>query len=162
MPMKHNYKKTKPTNEFVFRPDRLKVLADHLQNGSLYFPGKIEMAEIQLAEPGFETEPLVLITYPIYELIYLFPAEWGIDEDGFPRWIEDSDMNPVASTIKFFGINIGMLRHLFIPHRQNVRCFGGKRLSSNASSKEIAHNIYELIKEAESFRLSKLFPINLN
>lgn len=162
MPMKHNYKKKQSSNDFDFRPDRLKLLAEHLQKGSLYFLGKIEMNGILLSEQGLETEKLELIVYPIYELIHLFPDEWGIDEEGFPCWIEDSDMNPISSVAKFFGINLRVVRHLFIPHHQNIEAFGGKQLKGNSTSQELAFNIYELINQERSFQIFRMYPLNLN
>lgn len=160
--MKHNYDEKKERTEFEFRPDRLRALADHLENHPLHFKENNQMNGILLGEPGYDTKKSELIVYPIYELIHLFPDEWGIDEEGFPCWIEDSDMNPVSSVVKFFGINLKVLRHLFIPDQQHIDAYGGKRIKQDATPQQIAFNIYELIGQEKAFQIFRMYPINLN
>lgn len=160
--MKHNYDEKEEKTEFEFRPDRLRILADHLENHPLYCKGKIQMNGILLGELGFGTKKSELIVYPIYELIYLFPEEWGIDAEGFPCWIEDADMNPVSSVVKFFGINLKVLRHLLIPDQQHIEAYGGNCIKQDATPQQIAFNIYELIGQETAFQIFRMYPLNLN
>lgn len=108
--------KKHPTHERVFRPDRILRLAEHLEKGHLYFPDKVDIKEIRIAEPELYDEHLEIAALPLYEMVHLFPEDWELDYDGYPIFKRDKFKNPVSSAWKFLGINTAMIRHLFVPN----------------------------------------------
>ena len=86
---------------------------------------------------------------PIKSLPRIFKNEWKIASNGEVIWKEDELNTTVSSIQRFFGIDSEMLLHLFAPYAQSNK-YAGKLLKNNASSKDIAFNIQELIKVTET------------
>jgi hypothetical protein len=158
--MKQN--KKYPAHARVFRPDRILRLATHLEMGNLYFPDKLEIKEIRIAEPELYEEHLELAAVPLYEMVYLFPKDWEFDGGGYPVFKGDKFKNPVSSAWKYLGINTYMIRHLFVPNHQDIKMFGGQMLNSFQSNHIIAHNLRELVRQEKVWQINRMYKSHLN
>lgn len=129
--------------------DRLKTLALHLNSGLLLTTVKPISEEPTIADKGdYIEETLPYFNYPMRELPFLF-ADWKTDGNANPYWNKDENKNSVSSTLYFFDISFDMFQHLFIPGSQRIELYGGNFLKKNSTPKEIARNIFDLIKRVE-------------
>lgn len=58
----------------------------------------------------------------------------------------EDEYAPVKGAAAYFAINEKEVMHLFFPWHQKPDIYGGKRLTNNASAKEVAENIFVFIE----------------
>lgn len=132
-------------NQKHIQPERLKKLAQWLDD--LKIGLRIDILEDSSNSFGDSQAINIMPVFitPIRNLPKIFRDEW-MTANGVFVWKEDENATTLSSIQKFFGIDCEMLMHLFAPYAQSNQKFGGKLLKNNASPKDIAFNIQELVK----------------
>lgn len=74
---------------------------------------------------------------------------WNFDKQAMPH-LKGTRMGPFESAIKYFGLPKGAAWHLFSPHSQQKKDFGGRILGDKAKPKQVAANIRAFIAKMES------------
>lgn len=142
-------------NQKHLHPERLKKLAEWLDELKIGLRIEIIEDSSNSFQDAKAINVLPVFITPIRNLPKIFKNEW-LNEKGEFVWKEDEDATTLSSIQKFFGIDCEMLMHLFAPYAQSNQKFGGKLLKNNASPKDIAFNIQELVKINSS--AMKLYP----
>lgn len=142
-----------------FHKKRLEKLATHLEKGKLGH-SKFNFGMFSFGnrkENGCGTLGCALGECPV-----LFPRDWS-----FVEWYADditgeADFIVLAcgekytddSAVAFFGINHSIVHHLFYPTTQKPENYGGRRLSSKATRKQVAANIRAFLKKVAAGEVS--------
>lgn len=142
-------------NQKHLHPERLKKLAEWLDELKIGLRIEIIEDSSNSFKDAQAINVLPVFITPIRNLPKIFKNEWQ-NEKGELVWKDDEDATTLSSIQKFFGIDCEMLMHLFAPYAQSNQKFGGKILKNNASPKDIAFNIQELVKINSS--AMKLYP----
>jgi len=127
--------------------ERIQKLANHLLNNKIntyVYPITTEPRYIDHGEYIEKKVPFFI--WPLLEAVFVFPDEWDFDETGSAYWIHDEEKSTLTSAEKYFGLNLGIFCHLFIPGEQQVGLYGGKEITNHASPADIGANMISLVK----------------
>ena len=94
----------------------------------------------------------------ISSLPRIFPKVWFYS-NGQYYCANDESQKTFTSLRCFFGINLAMLGHIFIPGAQLTPLFGGKMLNSESTTRDVGWNIIHLI---ESQKIGQEFLSEIN
>lgn len=124
--------------------ERLLKLAKHLGNGRrLHEAVDTSSAPTSLCV-NQNGELIRFYGFPFHECVHIF-HEWTFSPQGFPVLGEISNASTIDSALAFFNLSIHSFQHLFSPHSQYIRLFGGKVLTKS-SRRAIAFNIRSLVE----------------
>ena len=138
--------KTKNMKSAKINVKRLQKWAIHLINGPI--KSKIVPVNQEIETFGCEEGHgmwLPILTFPLFELIELFPGEWKFNTEKHFVCVADEDKDIVSSISQYFGINTEMFFHLLCPDMQTCCAFGGQKLKHDAQPIDVAVNIWALI-----------------
>lgn len=134
-----------------FQPERLTKLAIRLNeigNRGQIFPLS-KNAPMMLIENQW-VRNLPICMGAISEISKVFPDDWFCSSQGQFYWRRDRSKKTLISACCFFGLDIQMFHHLFVPLKQNIPMFGGTILSNAVLNKDIAYNIMELVNSFDN------------
>ena len=126
--------------------NRLKKLADHLNNGEL-FHKKFDFSTWNV-NPRNEltSNKCGYAGCAIGECPGVFPRFWKFSLMGNPVLKNNLHNNTMYNIELFFGLELSAAQHLFVPGYQLPSAFGGKVLGDRATRKAVAKNIYKFLE----------------
>ncbi len=130
----------------VFQPERLKKLAGYLQTQKRNESFKVLEDDNYI----FSSEEGAVNMFPVFECIVnalpkAFPELWRATKRGIVHTGSDTRLCLLSSIILYFGIDGDQFMHIFTPYAQEPETYGGAYLERDATPKEIARNISEMI-----------------
>lgn len=136
----------KVDQQLIFRPERLKSLANYLRTRKRNSGFKVLEDDNWM----FSEEEGAINVFPVFECVVkalpkVFPEEWKVTSKGLIHQTLDPRMCLLTSLVLHFGIDVDQFMHLFTPYAQEPDVYGGDFLERNATPRDIARNISELI-----------------
>lgn len=125
--------------------NRLRKLADHLKKGKLGHKN-FDFGSYNADVP--DGAKCGTAGCALGECPFVFPRDWEFCGPFFGDLKLKSKPRDLAfnCAVEFFGVEFGEVFHLFYPNNQLPEKFGGIRLKHDATSKEVAANIYAFLK----------------
>lgn len=131
------------------RSDYLLKLADHLESGKLghedfdfrFFNANEYQMEIHVGGCGYSG-------CAIGECPIVFPEDWEWI-NGRPKLHHKPCLIPEIAAHDFFKINPSEFAHLFVPNAQAPSTYGGIRLDTDATRKQVAANIRAFVAKRQ-------------
>ncbi len=136
----------KVNKPLIFQPERLRKLAGQLRKQKKNECFKVLEDDNHI----FSSEEDPVNIYPVFECIVnvlpkAFPEVWKSTSKGITHQGADKRVCLLSSIIIFFGIDGEQFMHIFTPYAQEPEVYGGAFLERDATPKDIARNISEMI-----------------
>lgn len=136
----------KVTKRIIFQPKYLNVLA-------VYLRSRKKNTNFQILEDGnylFDSEGTQVNVFPVFDCIIkalpkAFPKDWVENKSGVAKRGSDEGVSLLSSLMLYFGLDGDQFLHLFTPYGQDTDVYGGNILAGDATPKDIAHNISDMI-----------------